>query len=254
VRKDGILHRAVKVYWMNYSMGRSITFSNDFISETASTLQNPWETPPDQTHISSVVRCQVKAAMHVILQDEIRNLFRDLEVEWNSKNRKAFALCLCTNLIICMLIEQIVADIDAIVLDKVCNEGHDAVRTHESGMKACQALEDVPIRYSWMLFDKVQGRYNPLKHGCPADDESGQNEGEAALVRDIRQLIENHSMQLPAAPRLRYMSANTDSEEEMLRLAAYPGLGGSSQTTAEHHSFLAQNSGRYVSRFLMKFC
>jgi hypothetical protein len=238
---------------MNYSMGRDITFNNDFISKTASTLRNSSEISPYQPHISSVVRCRVKAAMHLILQDEIRNLFRDLEAEWNSKNRKAFALCLCTNLIICMLIEQIVADIDAIVLDNVCNESPDAVRMHESGMKACQALEDVPIHYSWMLFDKVQARYNPLKSGCP-EDGSGQNEGEAALVKDIRQLMDNHSMQLPAAPRLRYMSANKDSEKEMAVLAAYPGLGGSSQTTAEHHSFLAQNSGRYVSRFLMKYC
>jgi hypothetical protein len=235
-------------------MGRSITFSNDFISKTASTLQDSSEILHDQPHISSAVSRRVKAAMHVILQDEIRNLFRDLEAEWNSKNRKAFALCLCTNLIVCMLIEQIVADIDAIVLHKVCNEGQDAVRTHESGMRACQALEDVLIHYSWMLFDKVQGRYNPLRDGCPADDGSGQNEGEAALVKDIHQLMDDHSMQLPAAPRLRHMSANKDSEEEMLELAAHPGLGGSSHTTAEHDSFLAQNSGRYVSRFLMKFC
>jgi hypothetical protein len=242
VRKDGILHRALKVYWMNYSMGRSIT------------LQNSSEIPPDQPQISSVVSRQVKAAMHLILQVEIRNLFRDLEGEWNSKNRKAFALCLCTNLIVCMLIEQIQADIDALVLHKICEEGQDAARTHENGMRACQALEDVLIHYSWMLFNKVQRRYNPVKNGCPADNGSGQNEGEAALVKDIRQLMDDHSMHLPAAPRLRYTSANTVLEEEMSELAAYPCLGGSSQTTAEHQGFLAQNSGRYVSRFLMKFC
>ena len=43
-------------------------------------------------------------------------------------------------------------------------------------------------------------------------------------------------------------------ERVLSELAAYPCLGGSSETTAEHQSFLAQNSGRYVSRFLMKFC
>jgi hypothetical protein len=254
MRKDGILHRAIKVYWMNYSMSRSITLSNDFTSKTAGTLQNSSEILPARPLISSVINRQVKAAMHVILQGEIRNLFRDLEGEWNSKTRKAFALCFCTNLIICMLIEQIEADIDALVLHKICNEGQDAARTHESGMRACRALEDVAIHYSWLLFNKVQRRYNPVKNRCPADDGSGQNEGEAALVKDIHQLMDDHSMQLPAVPRLRYTSANKVSEEEMSELAAYPCLGGSSQTTAEHQSFLAQNSGRYVSRFLMKFC
>jgi len=93
-----------------------------------------------------------------------------------------------------MLIEQIQADIDALVLYKICEEGQDATRTHESGMKACRALEDVAMHYSWTLFNKVQKSYNPVKNGCPADNGSGQNEGEAALVKDIRQLMDDHSM------------------------------------------------------------
>ena len=53
------------------------------------------------------------------------------------------------------------------------------------------------MKYSWTLFDGIQRKYNPIKDGCPVDNNSGQNQGEVELVKNIGQLIRDRGIDFP---------------------------------------------------------
>jgi hypothetical protein len=50
------------------------------------------------------------------------------------------------------------------------------------------------MMYSQTFFNGIQKTYNPVKNGCPINSNSGQNEGEAELINEIRALMCNHGM------------------------------------------------------------
>jgi hypothetical protein len=179
---------------MDYMMDRSFAFTDDSAVKAIQSLQNPSTVYPHQRFITAALLSrQVKVAINLLLEDYIGDLFEGLERK-SRKNRASWAICFCTNLILCILVEQVQIAIDAIVID---NGGQDAADIRKRGITACQALEELPMKYSWTLFDGIQRKYNPIKDGCLIDNNSGQNQGEADLVYSIRQLIHDRGIEFP---------------------------------------------------------
>lgn len=177
-------------------MNRIFAFTDDSAVKAIQSLQNPSTVLPHQPFISAaLLNKQIKVAINLLLEDYIGDLFEGLERK-SRKNRASWAICFCTNLILCILVEQVQIAIDAIVVYKI-SSGEDAADTRKSGITTCQALEELPMKYSWTLFDGIQRKYNPIKHGCPVDNNSGQNQGEADLVNSIRQLAHDHGIGFP---------------------------------------------------------
>lgn len=170
-------------------MNRSFTFTGDSAVKAIQSLQNPSTVLPHQPFISAALLSrQIKVAINLLLEDYIRDLLEGLERK-SRKNRTSWAICFCTNLILCFLVEQVQIAIDAQVIEKMPSKGQDTTDARKTGIKICQALEELPMKYSWTLFEGIQRKYNPIKDGCPIDNNSGQNQGEAELVHRIRQLI-----------------------------------------------------------------
>jgi hypothetical protein len=183
---------------MDYMMNRCFAFTDDSAVKAIQSLQNPSTDIPHQPFISAALLSrQIKLAINLLLEDYIGDLFEGLERK-SRKSRASWVICFCTNLILCILVEQVQIAIDMTVIDKI-SSGHDTADIRKSGIQACQALEELPMKYSWTLFDGIQRKHNPIKECCPIDNHSGQNQGEADLVNSIRQLIHNRGIQVSVA-------------------------------------------------------
>jgi hypothetical protein len=149
-------------------MHRSFAFTEDSAIEAIQSLQNPSNVLPHQPFITAaLLNRQIKAVIYLILKEYIGDLFGRLE--WGLRNsRTSWAICFCANIILCMLVEQVQIAIDAIVACKI-SSGRDAADTRKGGIESCQALEELPMKYSWILFYSIQRKYNPIKEGCLAE-------------------------------------------------------------------------------------
>ncbi len=181
---------------MDYMMNRSFVFTEESAANAIHSLQNPSTILPDQSLIcAALLNRQIKVAINSLLEDYIGDLFKAVEGKLRH-TRASFAVSFCTNLILCILLEQVETAIDAIVLDKI-SSGQDAGDTRREGIKICEALEALPMKYSWTLFEGIQRKYNPFQSASLDDDDSGQNQGEAGLVDSIRQLMNDRSIVFP---------------------------------------------------------
>jgi hypothetical protein len=236
---------------MDYMMNRSFVFMEESAAKAINCLQNSSAViPHDHFASAALLDRQIKVAINHLLEEYIGDLFEGVEKKLR-RNRASFAICFCTNLILCILVEHVQIAIDAIVIDKVSN-GQDAHSTRKMGIEICEALEELPMKYSWSLFEGIERKYNPIKR-CSADNGSGQNQGEAALVDSIRQLMYNRGIPMPQCSD--EASANIVLGDEISgKVADSSCLGGASESPADHQSFRIRNSGRHVSRFLRKFC
>jgi hypothetical protein len=181
---------------MNYMMQRSIAFTEDSAIEAIQSLQNPSNVLPHQPFITAtLLNRQIKALINLLLEEYIGDLFRGLERRLRN-SRTSWAICFCANIILCMHVEQVQIAIDAIVVDKI-SSGRDAADTRKDGIESCQALEELPMKYSWTLFYGIQRKYNPIKYGCLPENNSAQNDGERELVNSFRKLISDHGISFP---------------------------------------------------------
>jgi len=181
---------------MDYMMNRSFVFTDESAVKAIDSLQNRSTVLPHERFISAaLLDRQIKVAINPLLEDYIGDLFKGAEKKLRS-NRASFAICFCLNLILCILVEQVQIAVDAIVIEKV-SSGQDAGDTRKDGIKICKELEELPMNYSWTLFDGIQRKYNPIMNGCLVDNGSGQNQGEAALVDSVRQLMHNRGIKFP---------------------------------------------------------
>jgi hypothetical protein len=177
-------------------MKRSFVFTGESAVKAIDSLQNPTTVLPREPFISAaLLDRQIKVAINLLLEDYIRDLLNGAEMKLRS-NRASFAICFCINLILCILVEQVQIGIDAIVIEKT-SSGQDVGDTRKASIKTCKELEDLPMKYSWTLFDGIQRKYNPIKDGYLVDNGSGQNHGEAALVDSVRQLMYNRGIEFP---------------------------------------------------------
>jgi hypothetical protein len=181
---------------MGYMMHRNFTFTEDSAIEAIQSLQNPSKVFLYQPFTTAaLLNRQIKVVINLLLEDYIGDLFGKLE--WRLRNsRTSWAICFCANIILCLLVEQVQIAIDSVVVHKI-SSGRDAADTRKSGIESCQALEELPMKYSWILFRSIQRRYNPIKKGCLAENNSGQNDGEAELVNSFRKLISNRGICFP---------------------------------------------------------
>ena len=176
-------------------MHRSFAFTEDSAIEAIQSLQNPSNVLPHQPFITAaLLNRQIIVVINLLLEGVIGDLFEGLD--WGLRNSRAsWAICFCANIILCILVEQVQIAIDAIVVDKI-SSGRDAADTRKSGIESCQALE-LPMKYSWILFSGIHRKYNPIKEGYLAGNNSGQNDGEAELVNSFRKLISDRGIGFP---------------------------------------------------------
>jgi len=180
---------------MDYMINRSFVFSEGSEVKAIQSLQSPSTIFPQTFVTAALLSRQIKVAINHLLEDYIGDLFEGLERK-SRKTRASWAICFCTNLILCIVLELVQIAVDTIVVEKT-SSGQDAVETRKSGIAVCQALEELPMKYSWTLFEGIQRKYNPIRDGCPTDNDSGQNQGEGDLVHSIRQLIRDHGIDFP---------------------------------------------------------
>jgi hypothetical protein len=181
---------------MDYMMDRSFAFTKDSAVKAIQSLQNPSTVFSDPSFITAALLSrQIKVAINELLEDYIGDLFEGLERK-SRKSRASWSICFCTNLILCILVEQVQIAVDAMVVHTI-SSGQDAADTRKTGIEICQALEDLPVKYSWTLFEGIQRKYNPFKDGCPVDNNSGENQGEADLVQSICHLIRDFGTDFP---------------------------------------------------------
>jgi hypothetical protein len=195
-RQEGLLGKGINIFWMNYMMQRRLAFSEDSAIEAIQSLQNPSNVLPHQPFITAaLLNGQIKALINLLLKEYIGDFFGGLE--WRLRNsRTSWAICFCANIILCMLVEQVQIAIDAIVVDKI-SSSRDAADTRKGRIESCQALEELPMKYSWTLYSGIQRKYNRIKYGCLAENNSAQNDGEAGLVNNFRKLISDHGIGFP---------------------------------------------------------
>jgi hypothetical protein len=196
-KQNGLIQKALKVYWIQYAMSRRFTFSQQCAATATSRLQNPSTVIAPQPGISArVLNRQLKGALKILYEEQLRDLLQGLDTEYMHKTRKSWVLCFCTNLILCLIVEQLQIAIDGLVIYKISEKGENPARAIESGTKSCEQLEELPMKYSWTMFFGMYKSHNPFKNGLPPDDSLSQNEGEAELINTLVQMIRdngNHS-------------------------------------------------------------
>jgi hypothetical protein len=174
-------------------MSRTFTLNNESAIIAVARLQNSSTGLPSQLDISArVLNRQLKGVLKILYEEYLGDLLRCLENEYKSKARKSWVLCFCANLILCMIVELLQNAIDGLVMYNISQKGEDPACAIECGSKSCQQLEELPIKYSWTMFFGLYKSYNPIKNGCPPDDNSGQNEGEAELIDAFAQMIHDN--------------------------------------------------------------
>jgi hypothetical protein len=179
---------------MQYAMSRTFTFYNQSAIIAVARLQSASTILPSKLDISAqVLNRQLKGALNTLFEEHLRDLLRCLENEYKSKARRSWVLCFCANLVLCLIVELLQNAIDRIVMYKISEEGEDPVWAIDRGSKSCEQLEELPIKYSWLMFFGLYKSYNPIKNGCLPDDNSGQNEGEAELINAFAQIIHDYS-------------------------------------------------------------
>jgi hypothetical protein len=199
-KQNGLLQKALKVYWIQYAMSRRFTFSQQTAALATARLRNPSTVIASQQDISAkVLNRQLKGALKILYEEQLKELLQRLENEYKVKTRKSWVLCFCTNLILCLIVAQLQIAIDGLVMYNISTKGEDPVLAIEGGSKCCEQLEELPVKYSWTMFFGLYKSYNPIKNGLPPDDESGQNGGEAELINTFAQMISDNGKALPAA-------------------------------------------------------
>lgn len=167
-------------------MGRTICFSEESARKALESLHNPSTIDPSEQFISApVLSWQFKGAMYLLLEKLLMDLLEGIEKASRKTTRTNWAICFCVNLVLCMLVEQQ----QIAIIDKISSEDGDPAQIRKKGIEACEILEEMPLKYSWTLFSGIQGTHNPIKNGCPADNNSGQNQGEMELIGEIRKLL-----------------------------------------------------------------
>jgi hypothetical protein len=197
-KQNGLLEKALKVYWIQYSLSRTFTLSSQSALTAIERLQSSSTVLPSQPNISArVLNGQIKVAMKILYKRLLKDLLQCLEKEYKSKSRISWLLCFCTNLVLCLIVEQLQNTIDGLVLYNISEKGEDPAGAVKWGMESCQQLEDLPIKYSWTMFFGLYKAYNPIKNGCKQDDNSGQIQGEAELIDAFAKLIQDNGSHSP---------------------------------------------------------
>lgn len=184
-------------------MSRTFTFTNQSALTAIAKLQEPSTVIPSQPAISArVLNRQLKGALKILFEELLRDVLEDLDEEYQPTSRQSWLICFCTNLVLCLVVDQLQNAIDGLVPYNIFEKNEDPTRAVERGMKSCQELEEVPVKYHWTLFFGLCKSYNPIKDGCLPDDNSGQNEGEAELVAAFAQMIRHNGNPSPTpAPK-----------------------------------------------------
>ncbi len=178
-------------------MSRTFTFNKQSASAAIAGLQSPSSVLPSQPDICArVLNRQLKGALKILYEELLRDFLEGFEKEYRSQARRSWVLCFCTNLILCLIVEQLQNAIDGLVVYKISTEGQDPASTVERGTKSCQELEELPIQYSWTMFFGLYKSYNHSKNGCPPDGHWEQSEGEAELIEAFTQMVENNGSPL----------------------------------------------------------
>lgn len=181
-------------------MSRTFTLSSQSAVIAVTRLRNPSTVLPSQPNISArVLNRQLKGALTILYEEELSDLLQGLEKEYKSTNRKSWLLCFCTNLVLCLIVEQLQNAIDGLILYHISEKGEDPAAAVKRGSASCQELEDLPLKYSWTMFFGLYKSYNPIKNGCLLDDGSGQNQGEAECIAAFAQLIRENGSCSPVA-------------------------------------------------------
>lgn len=197
-QQNGLLQKALKVYWIQYAMSRRFTFSQQTAALAIARLRNSSTVIVSQPDISArVLNRQLKGALKILYEEQLKGLLQGLENEYKLKTRESWVLCFCTNLILCLIVAQLQITIDGLVIYNISTKGEDPLRAIEGGSKCCQQLEELPVKYSWTMFFGLYKSYNPIKNGLPPDDESGQNGGEAELINTFAQIISDNRKYSP---------------------------------------------------------
>ena len=197
-KQNGLLQKALKVYWIQYAMSRRFTFNQQTAALATARLRNPSTVIASQQDISArVLNRQLKGALKILYKEQLKELLQRLENEYKVKTRKSWVLCFCTNLILCLIVAQLQIASDGLVMYNISTKGEDPVLAIEGGSKCCEQLEELPVKYSWTMFFGLYKSYNPIKNGLPPDDESGQNEGEAELINIFAQMIRDNGKHSP---------------------------------------------------------
>src|ERR1700738_1249385 len=134
-------------------MSRIFTFNSQSAISAIAKLQNSSTVLPSQPDISArVLNRQLKGALTILYEELLRDLLQDLENEYKSKDRNSCVLCFCTNLILCLIVEQLQNAIDGLVIYNISRKGEDPACAVERATRGCQQLEELPIKYSWTMF------------------------------------------------------------------------------------------------------
>jgi hypothetical protein len=139
----------------------------------------------------------------LISEQLLTEILDGLEREY-SNTRKSWTICVCLNLILCMIAGELQIYFDGRVIYKTSKEGggEDPVLATKAATDCYQRLEEVLTEYSWFMFFGLFKKYNPIKDGCPMDDGSGQNEGEAGLVDSCRKIVTDFGNSYPLVAHL----------------------------------------------------
>jgi hypothetical protein len=192
-KQNSILQKALKVYWIQYAMSRTFTLNSQSVLTAKARLQGSSSVLPSQPDVSArILNRQLKGALKILYEELLKDLLERLEKEYKKTGRISWLLCFCANLILCLIVELLQNAIDGLVSYNICEEGEDPARAVEWGRKSCQELEELPMKYTWTMFFGLYKSYNPIKTGCPPDDNSGQHEGEAEIIAAFTEMIRHN--------------------------------------------------------------
>jgi hypothetical protein len=138
--------------------------------------------------------------MNSLLEDLTKEVLEGLDKQLRQKKTKAWAICLCIFLVLCMCAEEIEVAVDAFVIFKASSEDGHPNPIVQDGTEACGKLEKETLEHSWLLLNgilkRILKKHNPFRYGYGIGDEPSQNEAEVNLVKDIRQLMIDHGNRL----------------------------------------------------------
>jgi hypothetical protein len=160
-------------------------------------LQNPsTASTPQPCFRAKFLNMQVKAAFKLIYQGLLSEVLEGLDRAYEKKDMISYAICFCTILILCMIVEELQIGFDGMVIVNI-SHGDDPAQAVRSGTTCSRELDQVLTEYYWPRFFNMHRKYNPIKDRCPQDDGSGQSRGMADLFTNICEIIHDHGNRQP---------------------------------------------------------
>jgi hypothetical protein len=197
VKQKNLMRKAVMMNRIQYVMGRRIVFNEDSAFNAVSSLQHQSETPPLPSLSSRVLTRQIKGVMNLLLEDLTTEVLQELDSQLRRKKTGPWIICLCTFLVLCMSAEDIQVAVDGFAVFKASSQDGHPNSIVQDGTEACGKLEKEALEHSWLLLNgilkRILKRGNPFRCRDGMKHEPGQNEAEVNLLKDLRQLMTEHS-------------------------------------------------------------